>query len=382
MYPGVDRAQLTADEQRATREGALGRALNIPLSDLARNAVGVGEGLMGIATAIPATVFGGVTGYAAGIAAASDGGVPRGQANDVARHVMDAVTENLSTSIETPEGKRFAQTIAKPFMWIDEGVDAIATKMGGGNPIAEASIYTTLNGLMELGLGGFGTALKGKAAAKIKAARNVKELQKTAERLGVRIDQNHLAGDVLTAADRMTPDSRAFNADELAGALEDAFDAKEATAKGIAEVNEARAVTTERLFVDTANARTFARAARQELFEDGFQVDAMPQVMKALNDIERLKERSPAQIAAEGRRTDSTYTGLPDHPDRIDRTIAARNSVKGTRKAETVLENTALENLNSKMDRWLDNQFAKDMIDGSEEALSRWEPVPHWDVRL
>ncbi len=338
---------------------------------------------MGIATAIPSTIFGGVTGMAAGMVAAAEGGVPRGQANDVARHVMDATVENLSTSIDTPEGQRFVQTISKPFLWIDEGVDKIATYLGGNNPVAETMIYSTLTGAMELGTLGGGTLAKGKTAATLQNIKNTKELAKTAERLGVRIDQNHLAGDVLTAADRMTPDSRAFNADELAGALEDAFDAKEATAKGIAEVNEARAVTTERLFVDTANARTFARAARQELFEDGFQVDAMPQVMKALNDIERLRERSPAQIADRG--TPVLTARIQDFQtiqNRIDRTIAARNSVKGTRKAETVLENTALENLNSKMDRWLDNQFAKDMIDGSEEALSRWEPVPHWDVRL
>jgi hypothetical protein len=252
--------------------------------------------------------------------------------------------------------------LAAPLQKLDSGVDFIAERLSGGNPIAATAIYTSL-------LGGLDVFAFTKAARGVRASNKLAQAQARVERiaddLGIDLEPSEFAASIVESAKDMTPAVRNASAEALRDSLREARNLQKASA-----LNKAELARGSKSFVDVENTNQFAQQARRELIEDGFDVTEMASLEKRLSELQNLRTRSPRFGELSTERVTAQIQDVQTISNRIEKQLLSRKD--RTNLPRTTRENLALTQLKSKMDNFLDQQFNSDMITGDQRAIRRW----------
>ncbi len=340
------------------------------LSGVKEMAYGLGEAALTMGTGAVTAIASGA--YAAARLVVGEGLVTKdgrtritgSSAADVAED-MAAFNDAYTFQPKTGAGQFVLETIAGPIMYIDDTADAIATKLGGGNPIAETIIKTTLLGAFELAPGLKG--IKNANAAVRHMKRSKAMIADTADRLGIDVNIRELKESVIDAANRMTPDEKGANTPLLQEAM------REAEAKAYAAKNAAYEVAKNKdVWVDTRSINDLAAETRMRLGES-YDLSVMPKLNKRLTEMGlELPQGSKVkfwELEKIRRRINTDISGLK------------RSTTDGAAS-----EASALKVLKKDLDRFIDNEFNKtaleagqmgppqqQFITGEREGVAAWK---------
>ena len=376
-----DQAVLTEDEQDALEDVSQrdeeGGSAKVDLSelggDLARRTFGAAQ----VAGTLAVSAIGEIVGGYAGMLSLAIHKDPELAAAEV-RSWQDAFTFDPATAT----GEEMLRGAGEALQFIDTGANYLATLAGEDNPLAETIIYTgVMGGLDILGIKAGRTARLGKMAAR--RAR----LQALAEELGIKIDPANLSASIVESARNMSTSQRAANAPLLRKALLEAKDRAKQHANELAKRSQET-----KSFFNVKEAQKFASVAKREL-ADQFDLQSMPTLAKALDDLEQLNVRSPTDLtrpkgggktvvdnanvtvikkaAAINERATARLLDLEIIRGRIQKKLAGREVSRNTPRIAD--ENIALRQLDSKITNWLDQQFNSDMMSGDVRGVRRWK---------
>lgn len=372
----IDNAQLTDDEPTF-------------FDDFMRRSAGAGRAITQVLNSAIAEPSVGVRGLYEMVSTGGD----EYQANKV----MDEWRDMLTFVDSTPESEELLQTIAVPLAKLDEGAKELAYDVSFGNELAATYIYTSIMGGFEVaGLKGarglqnapVTTVSRSGPRLSIKTKPGVKEAEKVLETLQISPKSQTMPSDIVAAAQRMTPETRAANAEALQAAL------KKTNAEQKAALENKRVNAREnKAYLDATETSTFAPTLRKKLIDEGWDLGAMPTALRRLKQIQGLTKGGPQVkgpvptespiITLKPKTKAELQAEVAPKPRKVElqRWVTQRNrlekdilSARHDPKAPvTTNEKTVLERIAKEMDDALDSQFNKDMIEGDASTVSSWK---------
>jgi hypothetical protein len=236
-----------------------------------QGAVGVGEiGLM-IATGAAAEVVSGWAGLLGG-----------GTAAERAARV-ESLSDAMTFTPKTVPGDAMLRTIAKPLLWLDTQARDISEK-SSDSPLVQAGIYTAITGGVEL------IGLKGAGKVKVdpKFDKALKDVQKTADDMGIKLTQTEMIDSIIDKAAELSPAVRAQHAPELRDALLQARNqSRLVVQQQVGALRQAEAS------MRAGDVTKFAQDLGTWMTTEGFDVAKMPGVKSALDDLGKIDKVSP-----------------------------------------------------------------------------------------
>jgi hypothetical protein len=355
-------------------------------------------GLM-VATGAAAEVVGGWVGLLGG-----------GSVEERAKRV-EGFTDAMTFTPKSLTGDAMLRGIAKPLLWLDTQARDISEKTSD-NPLVQAGVYTAITGATEI----LGFKGAGKLKVDPKFNRAVKEVQKTADDMGIKLTQTEMIDSIIDKAADMSPAVRAQHAPELRDALLQARNQSRMVVQ-----SQVAALRQTEASMRAGDVTQFSKDLGAWMAAEGFDVAKMPGVKSALDDLGRIDKVSPltgkrkaieeAKARAENAmgQAEIAGSGMIELPGTMRREMAegaadaaevaqreidevaanhavtlneiqtirnrmekSRNRIKQEGAEKFSDEAVALRTVETKLDEFLDNQFMNDMISGEDGALSGW----------
>lgn len=304
----------------------------------------IGSGILATADVAAVLGTGAISGPLAGATGAVTNILTLGD-NNAGKAIIDAVNDALTFTPRTEGGQKALETIAPVLQYIEDSVDWVTTTLSLGNPIAATTIKTALLGIPEI--------IGGKFAIDKRLDANLRSVRQQAVDLGINPTIRNMRGDVVEAAARMVPAERAANAGALRQAMQEARDAqKKVVDAKFKSAREGRA------FLETSEVKGFSKAIREDLLEEGFDIQDFPTVQNRLTDLAKLEKPSTGPNSL-------PVVNLKEI-ERVRRNI---NRNRGRNSSE----DAALNMIKRRLDDFVDDQFNRDAILGDPAAVQRWK---------
>jgi len=337
-----------------------------------RNAAGYSTGtITGDALLGPIDLIGTfVTGALAEIPAGLSGAFELATGGDVetANANIEYWRDALTMQPKTNNGRRILNDgVAQAVLKVDEVAAKSSAAMSMGNPYAENVIYTTIATGSQLGMEIAG--IKGGRA--VSMGRRVRDTQKAARELGIKVDDVSLADTVVDAAKRMTPDEMDANARNLQESLQQVQEAKKVEVDRLREASGRDA----QYIMDLDSVEKLGSNASNRLVAEGYDVTHMPTVMSVLDDMNQFKAKQPGAPNKRSGGKNSEPIARLNELDILSGRIEKRlNQLPDDPTIpDAVNERTALQSLNKQIDNFVETQFNRDMIVGDADKLKAWQ---------
>ncbi|KKL88976.1 hypothetical protein LCGC14_1919330, partial [marine sediment metagenome] len=320
-------------------------------------AIGTGKDLLGgldvakvIASAGAGEVVGGTV--------AAFGMAVFNQSPDDATETVEAWSDLITLDPWSDRGKEMLEKVAAPLIRLEQKVDDVSWDLSGGNPFAAALIKGTLLGTPEIFLPTKGVWKAGRANRLIE--KRIKEFQNKASDLGIRVEMDNLAADVVDATRSLTPEYKAQNAPLLEKAMREA----EVIAKNKKNAAYEAAKQTD-AWVETRSVRQLGESLEARLLEEGYDLTSktMKPVRDALDDFRSagLGFEEGGSLSARLNQFDLLYKRV------------------GKKYGREPQVNKALTKIKKGMNDFLDNEFiavtqeSRGALSGDLSAIQAWK---------
>lgn len=324
---------------------------------------------------------------------------------------VEGFTDAMTFTPKTLTGDVMLRGLAKPLLWLDTQARDISEK-ASDSPLVQAGIYTAITGGVEV------LSFKGAGKLKVdpKFDRALKEVQKTADDMGIKLTQTEMIDSIIDRAADISPAVRAQHAPELRDALLQARNQSRLVVQ-----QQVGALRQTEASMRAGDVTQFANDLGTWMTAEGFDVAKMPGVKAALDDLGKIDKVSPLtgkrqSVEDAAKRAENAIgqaevagSGMIELPGTMRREMAegaadaaemarrevdevaanhavtlneiqtirnrmekARTRIKQTGAEKFSDEAVALRTVETKLDEFLDNQFMNDMISGDDGALSGW----------